>query len=382
VFNGKRPPGPVEGMIGSSPTSPQGVNNTSLSCKISNLSPTDNRMFLRVSLFDKVFDALVDTGSAETYISERVAGLCKKNSSSFQAFTNSFARVADGQLAPVSGAFYVSMFIDNISASGAVKFLPGLTVDILLGLDWLAKLGVNIDVKQRCVNLDRDIASVSAAADLNEDQKQKLDEFLTRELALFRDVPGLTHLISHEIRIKPDVAPIKQRYYPMSPAMLKVLHEEVDKFLERGIIEPSNSPWNSPVVMVKKPSGAWRFALNLKKVNSVSIPDAYPIPYVSSILDKLRSAKFISSIDLRDAYFQIPLKPESRQYTAFTVPNKGLFQFCVAPFGHHSSGATFQRLLERVIGPDLDYCAFPYLDDIIIFSPTFEGHLEALRLVF
>lgn len=152
--------------------------------------------------------------------------------------------------------------------------------------------------------------------------------------------------------------------------------------LTDGIIESSESPWSSPVVLARKKDGNYRSCIDFDKVNSVTQKDAYPLPYINAILDKLRHARYISSIDLKHGYWQFPLSPEIKEITAFTVPGRGLYQFKVMPFGLHSAPATFQRLVDRVIGSDLEPYCFVYLNDIIILGKDFDHHLEVLKEVF
>ncbi|KMQ92870.1 reverse ribonuclease integrase [Lasius niger] len=107
----------------------------------------------------------------------------------------------------------------------------------------------------------------------------------------------------------------------------------------------------------------------------------YPLPNMNGILDKLRSARYISTIDLSQAYFQIPLAKESREITVFSVPGKGLYHFTRMPYELTEAPATFQRLLDKLIGPEMEPHAFAYLDDIVIVMPTFEEHLTWLDRV-
>jgi len=151
--------------------------------------------------------------------------------------------------------------------------------------------------------------------------------------------------------------------------------------LAAGIIEPSYSEWSNPIVMVKKPNGKYRFCLDFRKVNSVSKKDAYSLPNMNGILDKLRSARYISTIDLNQAYFQIPLARGSREITVFSVPGKGLYHFTRMPYGLTGAPAAFQRLLDKLIGPEMEPHAFAYLNDIVIVTFTFEEHLDRLDRV-
>ncbi len=209
-----------------------------------------------------------------------------------------------------------------------------------------------------------------------------VSQFLSVELPKFDTVRGKTTLVEHVIRLKDNVVPVKQRYYPRNPAMQKIINDEVETMLDEGIIEPSDSPWSSPVVLIKKSTGKYRFCIDMRKVNDASIKDAYPLPRINAILEKLRKAKYITTLDLKQGYWQVPLALESRPITAFTVPGLGLFQFKVMPFGLHSAGATFQRLLDRVIGPELEPKAFAYLDDLVVVSTTLPEHFDLLRVVF
>ena len=176
--------------------------------------------------------------------------------------------------------------------------------------------------------------------------------------------------------------PIKQRYYPVSPVMMRHIDAELEKMLADDIIEPSSSPWSSPILLVPKKDSGYRFCVDYRKLNQVTKKDAYPIPYVSSILDRLRGAKYLSSLDIKSAYWQIPVSPCSREYTAFTVPGRGLYQFRRMPFGLSNAPAVWQRLIETVLGADLEPFVFVYLDDIIVISECFEDHLSILKKIF
>ncbi|XP_043064458.1 uncharacterized protein LOC122320329 [Drosophila ficusphila] len=213
--------------------------------------------------------------------------------------------------------------------------------------------------------------------DLRPDQR----EFIARELALFEKLQGVSHVAEHRIVMRDD-KPVKQRYYPRNPAMQQVIDAQVDELLRADAIEPSRSPHSAPIVLVKKKTGDWRMCVDYRQLNAHSVPNAYPVPRINHILEKLRQARYISTLDLKHGYWQIPMARDSRQITAFTVPGRGLFQWKVMPFGLHSAGATFQRALDSVIGADMDPFAFAYLDDIIVIGATEEQHLTNLAEVF
>ena len=148
-----------------------------------------------------------------------------------------------------------------------------------------------------------------------------------------------------------------------------------------GVIERSANGWCHGPVIQKKSDGKCRFCIYFRDLNARSKKDAYPIPNMDAILDNLRRAKYISKVDLKNAYFQIPHDEESRQYTAFAVPGSGLWEFKRMPFGLTNASAAYQRLIDSLYGPDMEPHVFGYLDDIIIATDTFEEHQKWLEIV-
>ncbi|XP_042300045.1 uncharacterized protein LOC121917995, partial [Sceloporus undulatus] len=195
---------------------------------------------------------------------------------------------------------------------------------------------------------------------------------------VFRGKPGQTSLIQHAIVTEPATV-VRMPIRPWPWRVQKAINDEVETMLQLGVIEPSKSPWRSSPVMVPKPDGSIRFCIDFRQVNKVSKFDAYPMPGAINLLERLGQARFLSSLDLTKGYWQIELRPEDREKTAFATP-KGLFQFTRMPFGLHGAAATFQRLMDRVL-QGLEFCAAAYIDDIIIFSDSWEEHIEHLTKV-
>ncbi len=195
---------------------------------------------------------------------------------------------------------------------------------------------------------------------------------------VFSPLPGRTDLIQHHIETIPgEVA--RSCPYRLPEHKKKVVQEELKAMLELGVIEESHSDWASPIVLVPKTDGSVRFCVDYRRVNAVSKFDAYPMPRVDEMLDRLGSARFYSTLDLTKGYWQIPLSPLSKEKTAFTTPF-GLHQFVTLPFGLFGAPATFQRLMDRILRPHSAYAA-AYLDDIIIYSNDWQRHLEHVRAV-
>ena len=131
--------------------------------------------------------------------------------------------------------------------------------------------------------------------------------------------------------------------------------------------------------MVEKKNGDVRFCVDFRKLNQVALFDAYPMPRVEDVLESVGPAKYISTLDLARGYWQVPLAEGAKDKTAFTTPF-GLFEFTVMPFGLHNAPATFQRLMNRVLQRCQKF-AQAYIDDVVVFSKTWEEHLEHLRAV-
>ncbi|XP_014912289.1 uncharacterized protein LOC106962397 [Poecilia latipinna] len=165
---------------------------------------------------------------------------------------------------------------------------------------------------------------------------------------LFHDNPGRTDYMEHDIRLKED-AVVKQRSYRIPERLLGPLKEEIELMLSLGIIETSHSDWCNPIVLVPKKDGTMRFCIDFRYLNSVSKFDSYPTPRIDDLICCLGKAKYLTTIDLSKGYWQVPLTTRSRELTAFRTP-WGLHQFTVMPFGLHGAPATFQRLMDKVLG--------------------------------
>ncbi|CAB0033045.1 unnamed protein product [Trichogramma brassicae] len=167
----------------------------------------------------------------------------------------------------------------------------------------------------------------------------------------------------------------------MSDKMEKIAIEHVSKMLREGIIEEACSEWNSAPVIVKKSDGSHRFCVDYRDLNKVTKKDGYPCKNMDEILDKLRKARYISKIDLKSAYHQVLMEETSKEYTAFSVPGLGQFQFRRLPFGLKCAPMTFQRLMDKLFCSKVEKHVFAYLDDIILVTETFEQHMVWLERV-
>lgn len=295
------------------------------------------------------------------------------------------ARTADGSSQNVIGMMDIPVTCDDITHTISFMVIPSLEPPIILGFDFWRKFNLAKDLFKNITyehSGSTQICSVTSVSELSFEDKNKLDKIINK----FEDISyekmglGLTNLTEHKIVTVGE--PVKQRYWPLSPAKQKALYDEVDILLKENIIQPSKSPWSSPVLGVDKKDGTTRLCLDSRRLNSLTVKDAYPLPYTSRILDSLRDAKFISAIDLSKAFLQIPLEKSSREKTAFVIPGKGLFEFVRMPFGLTNAPAELQRLVDKLFGPEFDGQIMAYLDDLVAISKDFDSHLKLLDIIY
>ena len=220
--------------------------------------------------------------------------------------------------------------------------------------------------------------SPSVGTQLSEMQKGQLSKLLHEFKTVMSGKCGRTTICEHHIRTKEGL-PIRQRPYRIPYMFRETVEEEIKTMLEEGVIEPSNSEWASPMVIIKKKDDTLRLCVDYRKLNAITELDAYPMPRIEDILDQVGQARYISTLDLAKGYWQVPVVEDDRHKTAF-VTNKGLYQFKVMPFGLCGAPATFQRMMDQVIR-GMNHFASAYLDDLIIFSTSWESHLSNLRAV-
>ncbi|XP_066509706.1 uncharacterized protein [Hoplias malabaricus] len=195
---------------------------------------------------------------------------------------------------------------------------------------------------------------------------------------LFSDEPGLTDVTQHNVRLIKD-EPIRQFNCRVPARLVPELKKEVEAMIKMGVIEPSKSEWCSPVVLVPKKDGGLRFCIDFSKLNALSAFDPYPMPRADDLIERLGKAKVLSTVDLCKGYWQVPLSQSAKELTAFRTPS-GLYHFRAMPFGLHGAAATFQRLMDDVLRGTEDFAA-AYIDDVVIYSSSWEEHLQHLGIV-
>lgn len=191
---------------------------------------------------------------------------------------------------------------------------------------------------------------------------------------------GCTQMVRHQIELQDDT-PFKQRPRRIPPSMFSEIKQHLKQLLDGGIIRKSKSSWSSNVVLCRKKNNELRMCVDYRQLNQRTKKDSYALPRIEDILDALSGNKYFTILDMKSGYHQIEVHEDHKDRTAFTVGPLGFFEYNRMPFGLVNAPATYQRLMEQCFeGLHLDIC-YIYLDDIIIFSKTFEEHLERVEKI-
>nr|XP_027081138.1 uncharacterized protein LOC113703854 [Coffea arabica] len=361
---------------------------------------------------------LVDTGSSDSYISsELVIGMDVK----YQWMDQPFSVIMGNGTSVTSNAVCLgvqwSINQHNFKFNLKVMELGGW--DIILGVDWMTHFspitfdfqqlkislhheGGEIHLHGQADNCDMDLirgkdlrtfieykkqmcmamTSQQQEGSKLESTPQEVQELLQEYEDIFQTPSSLppSRSVDHEIPLKPNAQPFKLKPYRYPHCHKEEIKRQVTEMLQKGIVKHSNSPFASPVLLVKKKEGTWRFCVDYRKLNELTIKDKFPIPNVDELLDELAGAVFKTKLDLTAGYHQIKVKPQDTYKTAFQT-HCGHFEFLVMPFGLTNAPATFQSLMNQVFQPYLRKFVLVFFDDILIYSPTLEDHLQHLRIV-
>lgn len=218
--------------------------------------------------------------------------------------------------------------------------------------------------------------------DFPEDKQDKYFKIMLKYKHLFDNQGSLrrTDAMEHVIRLQTN-KPVQVKAYKLSDVKRQIAETQISEMLDNDVIEDSESPYSSPIVIVNKDNKDPRFCIDFKKLNEVTVDEECQSLEIKDLITRIGENKVFSTLDLLKGYWQVPLSEESKQYTAFTAPDGRRFQFKVVPFGLKGAPGTFMRMMRKVLGGLTNKICEVFLDDIIIYSPDYETHLHHLELV-
>lgn len=356
-----------------------------------------NSLIIKGEVNGKPCKLTLDTGASHTVVNSNLA------SRFLGDFFNNHDRIqlltATGQHITVRGKKEVKLKLGH-KAYWHNVIVADIVDDCILGLDFMRKYRCEIDVdrgvlkcgkeeilmestpSEKVLRLKFDVSTLLENCDLTGVEMDKAKKTLLQYADMFStddaDI-GRTGLVQHKINTGNEL-PIRQRPRRVPVAREKEVKEMIERMVKNSFIEPSSSPWCSPVVLVKKKDGNTRFCVDYRRLNDVTKKDSYPLPRIDDTLDTLTGMRWFTTLDLKSGYWQVEIDPKDKEKTAFST-GKGLWQFKVMPFGLCNAPATFERLMEQVLAGLIGDACLVYLDDIIIVGRTFEDHLQNLTKV-
>lgn len=364
------------------------------------------RLFIEATIGGVEMKVLLDSGATNSLLPSSSIPILTSRGIKVNP-SDTTVNLADGGPAKLVGKATIPVIIGGTSWIGEFYFMDSLPYQALLGVDCMRGTKMNIDfslpaIKVKTVNGAREVPIIHLCClsleepetdsrevplhpDLTPGDFVEFNDFISTWKEEFKTSPALTSIMHHKIYLEPNTVPVKQRHYPVSPYLQEIITKEIDSLLEKGHIEDSQSPWSSPLVLVpKKNTLEKRVCVDFRALNARTIKNSYPLPYLQSVLDSLKDSYFVSAIDLKSGFHQIPLDDESKPLTAFTVPGGGgLYQYKVMPFGLCNAPATFQNLMDVVLRPLLKGGRVRvYMDDLVVTTKTFDEHIAVLNDVF
>lgn len=343
----------------------------------------DLRPFVKVQINDTELSGLLDSGAAISCLGNDAYKTLVRCNMKWKEYGSSAAvQTASGESQAIEGYADTTVNFRGIAKKIRLYIVPTLKNQLYLGIDFWHIFDLLPKLEEVCSTTPPSETEEEKPDMhvLNEEDKKRLEAVIELFPSSSKEGLGKTALLQHAINVG-EARPTKQRYHAVSPAIEKKMFTEVDRMLELGVIEESSSSWNSPVTIVTKSNGKYRLCLDARQVNSVTVKDAYPMPLIESIVSRLNETYYISSVDLKDAFWQIELEKESREKTAFTVPGRPLYQFTRMPFGLCNAAQSMCRLMDLTIPSSMRDHVFVYIDDLLVVSADLETHLERLKIV-
>ena len=343
------------------------------------------------------FIALLDSGAQLNVINSRLLSFINYSNLSPPIHLQTLQGV-QGQISPIEKWIELPVQLNNGHAvTLRMAVIQDLPNGIIFGRPFLLQVKATVDHFNRLmvteygpVNLIENISpkqslqtniTLSNDTYLDADALKKLDDLLMEFSDLWEGKrKGLSTSTLHKIQLTTDI-PINARPRRLTPEQQRAIEHEVNRMLNDGIIQHSNSSYASELTLVKKKSGEWRPCVDYRALNKITIPDRYPIPRITDLIRRVQESCHFIKLDLRNGYWQVSMDPESIKYTAFRC-FKGLFEFLVMPFGLTNACATFQRLMDTIFGDRYFQDILGYFDDLLVHNRTVGTTMESCRVCF
>lgn len=337
----------------------------------------DPRPHLKIRVFDMEVVGLMDSGATCTLLGEGSETVLAK----FKLLprtSRELVRVADGDYQESCGIVDIPYTFNGITRVIPTLIVPRICTFLTLGMDFWNVFGFT-PALINSMELSSDITSFIF---INEEEQRRLGEVVKTFLITTEDFFGCTQVLKHKIDTG-SASPVRRNPRPVPYHLMSNIDKELNRLTNtrKVIRECPESPWLNPIQPVLKKSGEVRLCLDARWLNQVTVRDSYALPHIEGIIGRLEEFKFLSSIDLSDAFLQIPLDESSQLKTAFAIPGRKMYCYTRMPFGLMNSPMTMARLMNMVIGTDLEPQVFCFLDDIIIATNDFDSHIEMLSQV-
>ncbi|CAF1433061.1 unnamed protein product [Rotaria sp. Silwood1] len=266
---------------------------------------------------------------------------------------------------------------------GTVDHLtPNVYCSTLSSNSTIQHIDLTHETEKKSIEVADIITALTQHLQANQLYYQQVRDLLQNHSILFdTSKPRTIKTTVHHVINTGNHSPVNAKPYFKTIEQRKNAQQEIDKMLKAGIIIPSHSPWSSPVVLLKKPNGEFRFIIDYRKLNSITKKDSYPQPTVEELIQRLGGHSWFTKLDLKSGYYQIPIHQADKEKTAF-VTQDGLYQFEVLPMGLMNAPPTFQRIMNNIIGYKRWDYILVYLDDILVFSKSFDNHIKHLQELF
>ncbi|GKC19869.1 putative reverse transcriptase domain-containing protein [Tanacetum coccineum] len=268
--------------------------------------------------------------------------------------------------------------------------------DVIVGMDWLSKHKAKIICHEKVVRIPlRNGKTLRVIGERPEEKVRHLRSAKTKEqkkedIVVVRNFPevflddlsGLppNREIEFRINLIPGAIPVAKSPYRLAPSEMEELSSQLKELQDKGFIRPSSSPWGAHVLFVKKKDGSFIMCIDYRELNKLTIKNRYPLPRIDDLFDQLKGSQYLSKIDLRSGYHQLRVHEDDILKTAFRT-RYGHFEFTVTPFGLTNAPAIFMDLMNRVCRPYLDKFVIVFIDNILVYSKTWEEHEMSLGLV-